>query len=104
VILATTTEIPGSAVGAVLGLVVGCVPFFGTTYGEGIKDLKGNTHPDVPAVLERRRQECIARLAHNARAMGADAVIGVAFDHRDITQAWRELCVYGTAVTLVPAP
>lgn len=102
-LLATTTEVPGSTVGAVLGIVVGCVPFYGTTYGEGIKDLKGNTHPDVPAVLERRRTEALARLAHNARAMGADAVLGVAFDHRDITQAWREITAYGTAVTLIPA-
>jgi uncharacterized protein YbjQ (UPF0145 family) len=104
VILATTTEVPGSAIGTVLGVVLGCVPFYGTTYGEGIKDLKGNTHPDVPSVLERRRQEALGRLSHNARKLGADAVLGVAFDHRDITQAWREITAYGTAVTLVPAP
>jgi len=103
VILATTTEVPGSVIGTVLGIVVGAVPYYGSTYGEGIKDLKGNTHPDVPSVLEHRRREALARLDHNARKVGADAVVGVRFDNREITQAWRELCAYGTAVSLVPA-
>lgn len=102
VILATTTELPGYTVGAVVGVVVGAIPYYGTTYGEGIKDLNGNTAADVPAVLERRRREALARLAHNASDLGADAVLGVTFDVREITQAWRELCAYGTAVTLHP--
>jgi uncharacterized protein YbjQ (UPF0145 family) len=100
VILTTTDTVPGFTITGTVGLVVGSIVYFGTKYNEGISDLNGKTTTDVPAVFERRRREALARLAANASHVGANAVVGVAYHSRDITQTWRELCAYGTAVVI----
>jgi hypothetical protein len=38
-----------------------------------------------------------------AYARGANAVVCMRFDHRDISASWTEICAYGTAVFVVPA-
>lgn len=96
-IMMATTDPPPNLV--ILGLVVGCVPWFGSTYAEGLKDLNGQTQADLPAALESRRYEALRRLSDRAQRIGATAVYGVRFDVRDINSTWRELCAYGTAVT-----
>ena len=40
-------------------------------------------------------------MAAEALRRGADAVIGMKFDNRPITDSWTEICAYGTAVRLV---
>ena len=35
---------------------------------------------------------------------GANAVVGMRFDHRPISESWNEVCAYGTAVFVIPAP
>jgi hypothetical protein len=34
---------------------------------------------------------------------GANAVVGMRFDHRSISESWTEICAYGTAVFVTPA-
>ena len=99
-ILVTTEAVAGARVAATIGIVYACIPYFGTKYAEGIGDLRGGTAPDIPAVLERRRAELLARLVVRAAGVGADAVLAVRMDTREITPIWRELCAYGTAVRL----
>ena len=99
-LLSTTDNLPGATITVTLGMVVGAVPYFGSTYAEGIKSLDGATHPDVSIVLERRRQEALERLGVNARRLGASAVVGVRFTSREITGTWKEVCAYGTAVVI----
>jgi len=41
-------------------------------------------------------------MTEQARARGANAVLGMRFDHRDISEVWGEMCAYGTAVYAVP--
>jgi uncharacterized protein YbjQ (UPF0145 family) len=36
-----------------------------------------------------------------ANRRGANAVVGMRFDNRDVTPPWREVCAYGTAVLVV---
>lgn len=100
-IVVTTPTVPGTSVVRVLGTVVGSVAWFGNKYAEGIGDLNGNTHPDVGGVFERRRYEALRKLQRNAEAIGANAVVEVRFDSREITGTWKELCAYGTAVMVV---
>jgi uncharacterized protein YbjQ (UPF0145 family) len=100
-IVTTTDLVPGREIVAVLGLVIGAVPYFGSTYAEGIKDLHGRTSPNVPDMLERRRKEAVTRMIEQCPKQ-ATAVIGMAFDIREITGTWREVCAYGTAVVLSP--
>jgi uncharacterized protein YbjQ (UPF0145 family) len=90
----TTSTIPDSLP---LGIVVACIPYAGSTYVEGIKDLRGRTQAGLPDILEKRRYEALRRLSGKAELMGADAVMDVRFDTREITSSWRELCAYGTA-------
>ena len=99
-ILVTTDTVPGKEITACLGMILACVPFFGTKYGEGITNLNGVTTPDVSAVYEKRRSEAFERLAWGAEGMGANAVIAVRMDVREITSTWKEICAYGTAVVI----
>lgn len=99
--LVTIDYLPGWRDLVSVGMVVASVPYYGATYAEGIKDLRGDTVPDPSIVLERRRAEAITRLVHLANARAADAVIGIRFHHRDITNGYKELCVYGTAVRTI---
>lgn len=83
-----------------VGLVYACVPYWGSKYAEGISDLQGRTSVDVTFAFERRRQQVLQRLGDKALALGADAIVGIRFDTREITPAWKELCAYGTAIAL----
>jgi hypothetical protein len=40
-------------------------------------------------------------MAYHARNAGANAVLGMRFDHRVISESWVEICAYGTAVVAV---
>lgn len=99
-LLTTIESIPGRDVSEVIGLVVACVPTFGSKYAEGIADVTGLTARDVPAALERRRIEVLDRLSMAGVKLHADAIVGVQMDTREITASWKELCAYGTAVRL----
>lgn len=93
----TIDAVPGVTF-TVVGLLVAAVPYYGSKYAEGISDTQGHGAPDVPRVLERRRSEVLDRLARKAEHIGADAVVGVRMDTREITGTWKELCAYGTAI------
>jgi uncharacterized protein YbjQ (UPF0145 family) len=104
VLVVTTDDLPGYEVHYVLGEVLGALARPRNPYVEGVKALSGKTvDSDVSgAALMRWRREAIARMAQQARELGANAVIGLRFDHRDITGAWGEICAYGTAVVVEP--
>jgi uncharacterized protein YbjQ (UPF0145 family) len=48
------------------------------------------------------REEAMHRLEQQARAMGANAVLGMRFDSSEIGQNANEIVAYGTAVVLRP--
>src|SRR3712207_516873 len=100
VLVVTTDILPGYEIRQVLGEVLGVLARPRNPFTEGVKALTGESvDPELSsATLMRWRQDAIARLAHQARERGANAVIGLRFDHRDITGAWGEICAYGTAV------
>lgn len=98
--LTTTDTVPGFDSIHSLGLLVACIPFWGSKYAEGIGDLNGNTNTDVAAAYEARRRQVLQRLTEGAISVGANAVVGIRFTDREITTTWKELCAYGTAVIL----
>jgi hypothetical protein len=57
----------------------------------------------MSTALGRWRDDAIAQMAKLAYARGANAVVCMRFDHRDISASWTEICAYGTAVFVVPA-
>ncbi len=104
ILVVTTDTLPGYEVRHVLGDVIGVTARPRNPYVEGVKALSGKSVASdaSAAALTRWRQEAIARMAQQARERGANAVIGLRFDHRDVTGAWGEICAYGTAVVVEP--
>ena len=50
--------------------------------------------------MEQAREEALARMAAQARGLGANAVVNVRFATASIMQGAAELVAYGTAVTV----
>ena len=99
----TTEGIPGYEVRAVIGEVVGVTARTFNPFIEGVKSLNGRLNPQLVRLLAQIRQEAVAHMVDAAKRRGANAVIGMRFDHREVTSAWREVCAYGTAVLVVSA-
>jgi uncharacterized protein YbjQ (UPF0145 family) len=53
-------------------------------------------------VLVQTRARAIEQMMIAARRRGANAILGMRFDNRDITSMWVEIVAYGTAVVAVP--
>ena len=56
----------------------------------------------TPELLNQSREEALARLKEHAKALGANAVIGVAFDSSETGGVMTEVLAYGTAVVVEP--
>jgi uncharacterized protein YbjQ (UPF0145 family) len=103
-LIVTTESVPGYRVVEVLGQVFGLTARTHNPYNEGVKALTGGINPQMSRALGHWREEAISEMAKAARRKGANAVIGMRFDNREITAAWAEICAYGTAVRLEPVP
>jgi uncharacterized protein YbjQ (UPF0145 family) len=99
----TIDTLPGFEIKTVIGEVVGVTIRPWNAYTEGIKALSGVMNPRMQHVLARLREEAIARMVERAHRRGANAIVGMRFDHRTVSDGWAEICAYGTAVLVVPA-
>src|SRR5688572_32954003 len=52
-------------------------------------------------ILVQTRARAIEQMMVAARRRGANAILGMRFDNRDITSTWVEIVAYGTAVVAV---
>jgi uncharacterized protein YbjQ (UPF0145 family) len=102
-LVVTTDNLPGYDVRRVIGEVMGVIARSRNPFIEGIKVLEGGLNPRTPQILTHWRQEAISRLTAQAHRRGANAVIGMRFDNRDVGDYWTEICAYGTAVLVTPA-
>ena len=102
-LIVTTESVPGYRVLEVFGQVFGLTARTHNPYEEGVKALHtGSRNPQMVRALAHWREEAIMEMAKAARRKGANAVIGMRFDHREITTAWAEICAYGTAALVEP--
>lgn len=101
-LVVTTDSIPGYEVRAIIGEVVGVTARTNNPFIEGIKSLNGKTNPQLVRLLTQIRQEAVSRLIDAAERRGANAIIGMRFDHRAVTSSWNEMVAYGTAVLVAP--
>lgn len=103
-ILSTTFDVSGRAIAAHLGLARGNVVrsrFFGRDIIAGIRMVIGGEIHEYTKLLAESREQALDRMIENARAMGADAVIGVRMDATDAGRGLAtEVLAYGTAVKL----
>jgi uncharacterized protein YbjQ (UPF0145 family) len=99
-LVVTTDELPGYLINRVVGQVIGICARTYNPFTEGVRTLWGDPNPQVAQVLARWRQEAVDDMISGAKKRGANAIVAMRFDHREVTTAWVEICAYGTAVVI----
>lgn len=101
--LLTIERVPGHRIARVCGLAKGCAVRAlpgGDDIIAGFKNIVGGEIHEYTSVMAQTREQALDRLIEDARALGADAVVGLRFATAEIASGAAELLVYGTAVTL----
>jgi uncharacterized protein YbjQ (UPF0145 family) len=101
VLVVTTDQLPGYVINAVFGEVLGLSARTTSAYSEGFKNVNDGSGVSMDVrvhMLTECRLEAVDRMARVAGRMGANAVLAMRFDHRQVTESWVEICAYGTAV------
>jgi uncharacterized protein YbjQ (UPF0145 family) len=102
VLVVTTDDLPGFEIRAVLGEVVVSAARSMNPFKEGVKSLRGGkSDPKGADQLTKYRMDAITKLGQAASKKGANAVIGMLFDCRQVGDTHIELCAYGTAAVVV---
>ncbi len=101
-LIVTTSEIPGRQIGETLGLVtaesVQGVNIVKDMFA-AVRDVVGGRSGTLEEILRQCRDDCLRELEQNARAMGADAVIGLRSDYfTGGSSGMMILTLMGTAV------
>ena len=94
-------DLPGYQIEEVLGEVFGLTVRsrnLGSQIGAALKSLVGGELKGMTKMLAAGRQDATDRLAAEAEAKGANAVIAFRFDTSELGSIWTEICAYGTAV------
>lgn len=104
-IVTTTQGVEGRQIDAYLGLVFGEVVAgvnFIKDFAAGLSNFFGGRSGSYEEELITARQQAIAEMEDRARAMGADAVVGVDFDYEVLgaDNGMLMVSVSGTAVLL----
>lgn len=104
-IVVTTDQVPGRTIVAAIGLVRGNTVrsrHAGRTLGAVLKQVVGGEVHEYTKLLAESREQALDRMIAQARAQGADAIVGLRFASIEITAAAAEIMAYGTAVKLEP--
>ncbi|HEX3732914.1 MAG TPA: heavy metal-binding domain-containing protein, partial [Mycobacteriales bacterium] len=72
-----------------------------STMGAGFKAMAGGELRGLSKLLSDSRHEALGRLAQEAMAYGANAVLALRFDCNEIAGTASEIAAYGTAVYVV---
>jgi uncharacterized protein YbjQ (UPF0145 family) len=104
-IVTTTPTVEGRPAAAYLGLVSGEAIMGANIFRDmfaGIRDIVGGRAGSYENVLRGGREQAVSELIDEATALGADAVVGVAFSYAAIgaTDSMLMVSVSGTAVRL----
>jgi uncharacterized protein YbjQ (UPF0145 family) len=87
--------------GVVRGIIVRSRSIFGTI-GAGLQTLVGGNISIFSDLCEQTRKDALDQMLAHARALGANAVIGLRYDATEIMQGVTEVLCYGTAVLIEP--
>jgi uncharacterized protein YbjQ (UPF0145 family) len=100
-IITTMNDLPGYEIEEVLGEVFGLTVRsrnLGSQIGASLKSLIGGELKGMTKMLAAGRTDAQERLAAEAGAKGANAIIAFRFDTSELGTTWTEICAYGTAV------
>lgn len=99
--ISTTFELPGYKItesfGIARGIIVRSRSIFGSFFAS-LQTIFGGNITLYSELCEQTRNEACATMLTHAKAMGANAVIGVRYDATDIMTGVTEVMCYGTAV------
>lgn len=106
--MSTTFEIPGYRIERQIGLCWGTLVRsigFAKGFTGGFKALAAGEVPQYTDVVNKAREQAVERLMEHAKALGANAVVGVRFDSSEMGQdgSMAEIIAYGTGVVVSPA-
>lgn len=102
-LIVTTDTIVGRDITQVVGLVRGSTvraKHIGTDIVASLKNLVGGEMTGYSSLMAGAREQAIDRMLSEARAMGADAVVGFRMETSAIMAGASEIVAYGTAVKL----
>lgn len=101
--MTTTFDVPNKEITEILGIVRGNTiraRHIGSDIGAGLKSLVGGEIKGYVKAMTEAREEAMDRMAAEAEALGADAIIGVRLTGSQIMAGAAEILAYGTAVKL----
>jgi len=104
-IITTTSDIHGQRVTKTHGLVRGNTlraRHIGRDIMAGLRSIVGGEITDYTKMLAEAREQALDRMVEEARALDANAVIGIRFGTSYVMANVAEILVYGTAVTVEP--
>jgi uncharacterized protein YbjQ (UPF0145 family) len=102
-LLTTTHTVPGREITEIVGLVRGSsvrARHIGNDIMAGLKNIVGGEIEEYTKLQAQSREQAIERIIKEAKALGADAIVGVNMVTALITTGAAEILVYGTAVKL----
>ncbi|HEX4713174.1 YbjQ family protein [Phenylobacterium sp.] len=100
-LVATTNDMPGYRVTAVIGMVRGITVRSRSVVGNlggAIQSIFGGNLSIYTELAEHAREEAYQLMVDHARAAGADAVLAMRYDANEIMDGITEVLAYGTAV------
>ena len=103
VLLLNSAELPGREITEVLGLVQGHTVYaiwLGKDLSAIVRLILGGELTEYTEMMGRARAAATNRMAAQAAAMGAEAIINVRYMTTSVIGSAAELLVYGTAVKL----
>jgi len=106
-IIVTTENVTGHRTVRMIGQCFGVVVrsrVLGGNLMAGLRSIVGGEIHEYTQMLEEARRHALDRLAHNANAMGANAILMMRFDSAEIGNTMSEIVAYGTAAVIEPAP
>lgn len=106
--VSTTFTIEGYRITQYLGIVRGIIvraPTISQGFFGGLKSIIGGNIGSYAEMCEQARQQAYDLLIDHARALGANAIVGLRYDASEIggkTSSATEVLCYGTAVVIEP--
>ena len=102
----TAFELPAHTIVRNLGLVRGITVRSRSIVGNilgGLQTLFGGNITIYTQLCERARAQTYEDMCEHARALGANAIIGVHYDATELMAGLTEVLCYGTAVIVQPS-
>jgi len=102
-IITTSDQIEGRAIGKTVGLVKGSTiraRHLGKDIMAGLRGMVGGEITEYTKMMAEAREESILRMVEDAEKQGANAIVGMRFSTSMIMQNAAEVLAYGTGVVV----